>query len=209
LLPTLLLSGCMVWHNYMKPEVVLPDAFRSQISVSDAQSFADLPWWTVFNDQALQALIAEALTNNYNLQVAVAKIEQARALVGVAQSEGKPQIGYEVFGSGQNALVPQRRSPDTVTYGAFGGLLNAAWEFDVWGRIRYQTESAQANLLGQEDVRRGVILTLVSDIAADYFRLLELDRNSRSPKRVHVSTRIRSICSGLDLDAGRDSRLPS
>ena len=208
LLSALLISGCMVGPRYSKPDLTVPGMFRSQISASDSTSFADLPWWDVFEDMALRALITEALANNYDLQVAVAKIEQARAMVGQAQSQGRPQVGYEAFAQGQNALIPQLRSPDTVTYGAFGGLLNAAWELDVWGRIRYTTEAARANLFAQEDVRRGVILTLVSEIAAGYFRLLELDRElaiAEESARVYKGT--------LDLftsryDAGRDSRLP-
>jgi len=207
-LPALLVSACMVGPEYNKPELTVPDMFRAQIAASESTSFADLPWWSVFQDDVLRALISEALTSNYDLQVAVAKIEQARAMVGVAQSAGRPQIGYEAFGAGQNELIPQRRSPDTVTYGSFGGLINAAWELDLWGRIRYSTEAARANLFAQEDVRRGVILILVSEIAAGYFRLIELDRElliAEESARVFKNT--------LDLftsryDAGRDSRLP-
>jgi len=81
LLPALLVSACMVGPLYKKPAVTVPDVFRSQISASDSTSFADLPWWNVFNDEALRALITEALANNNDLQVAVAKIEQARAMV--------------------------------------------------------------------------------------------------------------------------------
>ena len=208
-LPVLLLAGCgIVGPKYQKPPVRLPDTFRYQIAATDAGSFADLPWFTVFNDQALQALINEALANNYDLQVAVAKIEQARALVGVVQSQAKPQVGYEAFGGGQNEIAPFAGGSRSINYGNFGGLLNAAWEFDVWGRIQHATESAEANLLAQEDVRRAVILTLVSDIAADYFHLLELDGElqiAQESARVYKST--------LDLftlrfNAGRDSRLP-
>src|SRR5215468_3811175 len=82
LLPAALMAGCSVWHAFVKPEVSVPTTFRSQIATAEARSFADLPWWQVFNDRALQSLITEALANNYDLQVTVAKIEQARALVG-------------------------------------------------------------------------------------------------------------------------------
>lgn len=208
LLPAALMADCSVWHAFVKPEVSVPNTFRSQIATAEARSFADLPWWQVFNDRALQALITEALANNYDLQVTVAKIEQARALVGVAESEGKPQIGYQANAGGQNQIVTGLRSPETVNVGSFSGLLTAAWEFDVWGRIRYSTESARANLFAQEDVRRAVMLTLVSDIATDYFKLIELDRElaiAEDSARVYKST--------LDLftnrfEAGRDSRLP-
>jgi multidrug efflux system outer membrane protein len=208
LLPAVLTADCSVWHEFVKPQVSVPTTFRSQIATTEARSFADLPWWEVFDDRALQALITEALANNYDLQVTVAKIEQARALVGVAESEGKPQIGYQANASGQNEIVAGFGKPQTLNYGTFSGLLTAAWELDVWGRIRYSTESARANLFAQEDVRRGVILTLVSDIATDYFKLIELDRElaiAEESVRVYRST--------LDLftsrfEAGRDSRLP-
>src|SRR6266576_3510203 len=206
LLPAFLVAGCILGPNYKKPELTLPNGFRSQITASDARSFADLPWWSVFDDKALQGLVTEALANNNDLQIAVARIEQARATVGVTESQGKPQIGYQASAIGEKGLVLQQNgSAGALIYGAFAGLLNATWELDVWGRIRRSTEAARANLLAQEDVRRGVILTLVSDLAADYFRLLELDRElsiAEESARVYKST--------LDLftarfDAGRDS----
>jgi len=205
--PGVLIAGCIVGPIFKKPEVKLPDSFRSQLSASEAKSLADLPWWSVFNDKALQALITDALANNYDLQVAVARIEQARAVIGVAESEGKPQVGYGISAEGDRSTIVSRGGAGSVTSGSFTGLLNASWEFDVWGRIRHATEAARANLLAQEDVRRGVILTLVSDLAADYFRLLELDRElaiAEESASVYKKT--------LDLftvrfDAGRDSKL--
>jgi len=209
LLPAVLLAACAIGPPYKAPETALPTGFRSQITASDAVSFADLPWWSVFQDARLQGLINDALANNQDLKVAVARIEEARALVGVAASQGKPQVGYETAVGGEKALtVQQGGSAGTVVYGALSSLLNVAWEVDVWGRIRKETEAAKANVLAQEDVRRGVILTLVSDLAADYFRLIELDRElsiAEESARVYKST--------LDLftlrsDAGRDSKLP-
>src|SRR6476469_3346878 len=178
LLPLLLMGGCVVGPEYHKPDTPVPAEFRAQITPVDSQSFADLPWWSVFNEKALQGLITKALTSNYDLQIAVSRIEQARAQVEVVESEGNPQVGYGGTAEGANVFVPGVGSRDgkTVSYGRFEGLLNAAWELDLWGRIRHATESAEAHLLGQGDVRRGLMLTLVSDLAADYFRLLELDQ---------------------------------
>ncbi len=207
LLAVLLTAGCTVGPEYKKPPLTMPDTFRSQISASDAASIADVPWWQIFNDEALQGLIREGLSNNYDLQIAVARIEQARSMVGVAESEGRPQLGYGAGVQGEQAIVPQKNAIDSVTYGVVGGLLSATWELDVWGRIQHSTDAARANLLAQEDVRHGVILTLVSDIAAGYFRLLELDREAaiaEESSRVYKKT--------LDLftfrfEAGRDNKL--
>src|SRR5437899_4778791 len=89
-------TACVMGPNYVRPPVTTPGQFRAAITPADATSFADQPWWDVFNDKALQTLINEALTNNHDLQVATARIEQARELVGVAHSEALPQVGYDV-----------------------------------------------------------------------------------------------------------------
>jgi multidrug efflux system outer membrane protein len=196
----------MVGPAYKKPDVATVPQFRFQVDPSEAASIADLPWWSVFNDKALQSLITEALTNNYDLQVAVSRIEQAGALVGVARADLFPQIGYQGFAGREKTFIPSEGSGN-LTYNAFGGLLNAAWEIDVWGRIRHATDAARANLYAQEDVRRGVMLTLVSSVAASYFSLLELDRE------LAIANESRDIYrQTLDLftsrfHAGRDSKL--
>jgi multidrug efflux system outer membrane protein len=208
LLSALLTADCTVGPDYKRPQTVTPTAFRYQVTPADASSLADLPWWGVFNDPQLQSLITEALTNNYDLQVAVARIEQARALVGVAASEGKPQVGYQTFAQGEATLAPLLNRPATVTYGSFGGLLNAAWEIDVWGRIRRSTEAARANLFAQEDIRRGVMITLVSDVASGYFQLIELDRElAIAENSGGVFKRTFDLFNDR-FKAGRDAELP-
>lgn len=160
--------------GYRPPEFDAPARFRSQLGASEAESLADLPWWRVFNDPKLAALIGEALRNNYDLQVAVARIQQSRALVGVAASPLFPQIEYEGAAQREKIFIPP--VPYNLTLNDFTGLFNMAWEIDVWGRIRRSTEAARANLLAAEYARRGVMLTLVSNVAAAYFELTELDR---------------------------------
>jgi multidrug efflux system outer membrane protein len=188
--------------------VSVPAQFRDQPPQSGVSSFADLPWWSVFDDKALQDLITEGLENNYDLQVAVARIAQARALVDVAASAGKPQIGYGAFADAGNVIVQGKNSITSTSAGAFGGLLNAAWEIDIWGRIKHSTESAQANLLAQEDVRRGVTLTLVSDIAAGYFRLIELDRELAIANDSITTYKKTFNLFDYRFKAGKDSELP-
>jgi multidrug efflux system outer membrane protein len=208
LLPGAIMAGCTVGPDYQKPDVPMPQEFRAHIGAAEATSFADLPWWNVFNDKTLQALIAQGLDNNNDIAIAAARIEQARAMVAVAASEGKPQVSYGASGGGEKVLVPAQSDIGATSVGLLGGALDAAWEFDIWGRIRRSTEAAQANLLGQEEVRKGVMLTLVGDIASGYFRLLALDRQltiAGESSRVFKQT--------LDLftlrfEGGRDSRLP-
>ena len=204
----LLITACTVGPEYRKPEVAAPSSFRSQAADAGAQSFADTPWQNVFNDKALQSLITESLANNNDLRVALSRIQQARALTDIVRSEGIPQFGYQGTAEGGRGASPENDSVRPVTFGNFTGLLTAAWELDIWGRIQHANEAAQANLLAQHDVRRGVMLTLVSDIAANYFRLIELDQElaiAKESAQVYKST---LELFTLRYEAGRDSRLP-
>jgi len=197
-----------VGPNYHRPEGKVVDDFRSQIGPAEANSLADSPWWAVFNDKVLQQLILTGLTRNYDLRLAADRVEQARALVVVAASPLYPQIGYQGLAGREKAFIPLEQSSGNITYNSFAGLFNVVWEIDVWGRIRRSTEAARAALFAQEDVRRGVMLTLVSDIATNYFRLLELDRElaiAQESSRTYKRT--------LDLFSqrfqfGKDSKLP-
>ena len=197
-----------VGPDYKRPNLASVSEFRSELGPTEATSLADLPWWMVFNDKELQRLIAEALEHNYDLQLAAARVEQARALVWVAASPLYPQIGYQALAGREKTFVPFDDAGGNITFNTFAGLLNATWEIDVWGRIRRSTEAARANLFAQEDIRRGVMLTLVSDVATDYFRLLELDLElaiAQESSHTYKQT--------LDLftqrfEFGRDSKLP-
>lgn len=163
-----------VGPDYHRPPVDTPDDFRGRLGPADATAFADLPWWQVFGDPVLQGLVHRVLEGNYELQGAVASVEQARAQVGVAASSLYPQIGYQASAVREKTFVTP--SSPASTFNFFNGALNVAWEIDVWGRIRRSTEAARAQYLATDEARRGVIVTLVSDAATAYFQLLEFDR---------------------------------
>ena len=163
-----------VGPHYRRPPVDTPDDFRGRIAPADAASFADLPWWQVFGDPTLHDLVGRALAGNYDLQAAVATIEQARAQVGVAAADLYPQLGYQ--GSAERQKIFFTPTFPSSTFNLFQGALNVAWEIDVWGRIRRSTEAARAQFLASDEARRGIVVTLVSEVATDYFQLLELDR---------------------------------
>jgi outer membrane protein, multidrug efflux system len=202
------LWGLEVGPDYKRPEVRPVEQFRAQIGPSEANSLADLQWWRVFYDRALQSLIVTALEHNYDLQLAADRVEQSRALVGVAASELYPQIGYQGFAGRQKTFVPLENAGGNLTFNAFGGLLNLAWELDVWGRIRRSTEAARANLFAQEYVRRGVMLTLVSDVASGYFSLLELDREMAIAQDSAATYKKTLDLFTQRYQFGKDSKLP-
>ncbi len=154
----ILLSGCAVGPKYQRPNLNVPTDYRGAEAVADQVSVADLPWWEVFKDEQLKHLVQVALVNNYNLQVAVTRIEQARQISAQARAQYLPFVNYSVQ-SGDGFLA----------------IASVAWEADLWGRLRRENEAARAQYLSTEHARRGVMLSLVSDVAQAYFELLDLD----------------------------------
>ena len=168
-----LVIGCKVGPNYHRPIVQPPTAYRDlsenpQLQ-AQAASYADLPWWQVFQDPQLQELIRTALKQNYDLQLATERINAARAQVAVTRSSLFPQVqGNGNFAGGKEGNFQTNFNFLTLT-------ADAAFQLDLFGKLRRATEASRAQLLATEDARQTVILTLVSDIASDYFALLQLD----------------------------------
>jgi multidrug efflux system outer membrane protein len=168
--------GCAVGPNYKRPQVDSPAIFRGDNAPTNS-SFADLNWWQVYQDDTLRALIREALTNNYDLRIALARVEQARAVAQQARAQFVPSLNYNgLVSRGRNDLLGSVYPNNGAMLSSAATTLNAFWEVDLWGRVRRLNESARAQFLATEEARHGVRLSLLSDVASDYFRLLELDQ---------------------------------
>jgi len=167
------LVGCTVGPKYQRPTVQTPATYRApgadpQVQAQTA-SYADLPWWQVFQDPKLQELIRIALKQNYDLQIATERINAARAEVAVTRSRLFPQVSANPSFSGGKENLEQSK------YNFLLLTADAAFQLDFFGRLRRATEAARAELLATEDARQVVVLTLVSDLATTYFTLLQLD----------------------------------
>jgi outer membrane protein, multidrug efflux system len=171
-----LLAGCAVGPNYRRPVIDSPVVFRGEESSTDGPS-AELAWWKVYEDASLQRLIREALTNNYDLRIAVARVEQARAVVMQARSQFVPSVDYNgTVSRGRNDFLGSPFPQNGATTSTASATLNAFWELDLWGRIRRLNESARAQFLASEEAQQTIRLVLLSDVATAYFQLLELDQ---------------------------------
>src|SRR5947208_15799526 len=179
-----LLGGCAIGPNYKRPSVAEPQTFRGQ-ATAEAASLADAPWWEVFQDPILKELIQEALRNNYDVQIAAARVREARANFRVSRSDLYPSLDYTA-GVSRAKISPgiagAPGGPAANASNFYYGALVASGEVDLWGRIPRSNEAAWATFLATEDARRGVCLTLVSDLAQAYFELLELDVRRDIPR---------------------------
>ena len=200
-----LVVGCKVGPNYHRPVVQTPTAFRDLSENPHAQaqaaSYADLPWWQVFQDPQLQELIRTALKQNYDLQIATERINAARAQVAITRSSLFPQVqGNGNFSGGKEGTFQTESNFLTLTG-------DAAFQLDLFGRLRRATEASRAQFLATEDARQTVILTLVSDVANDYFALLQLDLSLRITRET-VSTQEDSVkLTKLRVDHGVATKL--
>ena len=188
LLALALLPGCVVGPNYKRPPVAVPEQVYGQ-AAPDSDSLADLPWWDVFKDRALRDLVEEALRNGYDVRIAAARVEEARARYGIARAAAFPQVGYSV--GYQRQHLPDSSTSDPVSTNDVVASVSVGWELDVWGRVRRLNEAARAQYLSTEEARRGVMLSLLSEVASAYFELRELDAelaNARSAEAAFQET---------------------
>jgi len=183
-------TACMVGPTYHRPPVQTPSAYRDlsgnpQLQ-AQAASYADLPWWQVFQDPKLQELIRTALKQNYDLQLATERIAAARAQLAITRSSLFPQVG------GAGNFSGGKESNFQTNYNFLILAADATFQLDLFGRLRRATEAARAQLLATEAARQTVILTLVSDVASDYFALLQLDLQLQITRQT-VDTQIDSV----------------
>lgn len=174
-LPGLLLlatTACNVGPDYTRPDTKPPEAFRDTAKTEDPASFADSPWWEVFQDPALQGLIEEALKSAPSLQIATSRVEESRARNRISKADYWPQVNYGIGAARSKDFDP---FGNLVTGNSFQAQIGVAWEIDLWGRTRRSSEASFAEYLGTVQARRAVLLSLVSEVAANYFELRGLD----------------------------------
>lgn len=189
-----LLAGCAVGPNYQRPDPGAPAAFRgpegTATPVAATNSFADLGWWETFQDAQLSGYLAEALTHNWDVRIAAARVLQAEAVAKVTRSQFFPTInaGGDLLTTRAsergpspipNGLNPQRDYGDVF-------LSMPAYEVDLWGRLRRANEAARARLLATVEAERTVRQTLVAQVATAYLDLLELDLELEIARRSYA-----------------------
>ncbi len=178
----LLVISCRTGKNYQRPDVVLPDRFSHQQSYSDTSSMADINWNNFFTDPELRQFIDSGIRRNYDLLLALNRIDAAQQQVKQSKLLWYPQLDLQV-----NAQInrPSENSLNGISANSFLGKsyiedyitsLNLTWEIDIWGKISRQKESALAQYLQSYEAAKAVQTRLVADIAQGYFNMLMLDQ---------------------------------
>lgn len=152
---TVALVACSQTSELQRPSLPVPDVWPDGAVSVKSSDAAKTHWRAFFTDPRLQALITDALVNNRDLRIAVARVEEARAQYGIARADRLPSV---YFGSENNV-----------------SLLSSSYEIDFWGRVAGMNESARTNFLATEEAKRAVHLSLIADVASAYFALLQMD----------------------------------
>lgn len=176
-------TGCTLGPAYEPPQVPVPEGWR-EAPVAD-ESIANIEWWSVYDDPALQQLIRQALAENKDLRVAMERVVEARARYGVSSADLWPQmnasgtVGYSDQGGGNLT-----DNDELYSVGA-----DLSWEIDLFGRIRSGNQAAFASYLATEQARRAATLTLVFSVARAYFELCDLDQELEITRQTLESRR--------------------
>lgn len=186
-----LLSGCGAHRRARtvpdRPASPLPMTYARNLATATGSSFANTPWFTVFGDEALQALIRSALAYNTDVRLAAARVLESRAILGIARGDERPSVTATASAGGQR--TPAVGSSDARTAAALSVQGAASWEIDFWGRIRSTTDAARARLVSAEWSQRAVVSGLVSDVATRYFTARALDAQLDIAQRTLTSRR--------------------
>jgi multidrug efflux system outer membrane protein len=183
------IAGCKVGPNYKRPVVDTPASYRGALAPDIATDTTTTPlgaqkWNTVFTDPVLQALIAEALKNNYDVKIAADRVLEEQAQVGVTKAGEYPTLSvggtYDALGLPTSLLgdLNNSSSSNKITQTNFfsgGFTASVAWNLDFWGYYRRQTEAARAYLRATEWAQQTTYSSLVENVATSYYQLRTLD----------------------------------
>lgn len=187
LLGAVLLAGCAVGPDYRRPEVELPAAWKDEAAPANRAAAAGERWWSLYGDPVLERLVDEALLHNADVQVAAARVLEARALAGITDADRYPVVSAGASASRTRSSLatdlalppgtPRIQNSRLVT-------LDAAYEVDLWGRYRRASEAARAELLAAEAARDTVQLSLAAQAVQQYFSLISADEQYAAVERV-------------------------
>lgn len=170
-------AGCAVGPDWRRPAPETPPAWR--IEYAQTTEVADTRWWEAFGDSALNQLVEQALRDNRDLAQAAARVDQFLGALRSTRAGLYPQFDYSADAgrnyATENGVTPLPAGTDR-NYSLYDAALGAAWQLDLFGRVRRQSESAQAQVYASEQGRRAVVLSVVTSVTTAYISLRALDR---------------------------------
>ncbi|ESU24227.1 RND efflux system outer membrane lipoprotein [Flavobacterium enshiense DK69] len=169
--------GCMVGPKYSRPEEQKAERYQNtEIPIDTAKSVVNLKWFDVFDDDVLEGLINKGIENNYDLKIAMARLERARAELGYSKADLLPSFSYGgTINANKDAFIPSNVG------------VNMNWELDFWGKVRHENKALNAELLATDEARKVILTGIISNIAVSYFQLRDLDNQLDITKKTLIA----------------------
>jgi multidrug efflux system outer membrane protein len=171
------LQSCIISAKDQRSPQAVPPAFQTNNlqgnTVTDTAQL--VKWWDVYQDPVLQQLIKTALDSNRNLLIAAARVEQARLAAANAQVALYPTFGYNTQAGTANVGRDAQRTGTALDGNVFRALGAVNWEIDIWGRLKQLSAAAAQELLASEANRKALQVSLIAEVATNYFLLRDLD----------------------------------
>lgn len=205
----LMITSCVMHAPYERPYVEIPCTWR--VDANDITTAINMRWWEQFKDPILNSLIVEALQNNLDLKVAIARVWEYYAILGITAADLYPEINGTATVSRSEVSLKTLSTPPPVGFlrirDLFKAALNMSYELDIWGKFKSATEAAFANLLAQEEAKKTVVVTLVSAVASSYVLLRQYDKELQISKETLLSRQQSYDLAKLRFEGGLTSEL--
>lgn len=182
-LTLLVLAGCAVGPKYSRPETKKPEAYAQAATKTD--SITNLKWWDVYQDTVLQSLIRKSIESNLDMKSAIARVEEAKAILGFNQANMFPFLDYSARGRVSDFGSNATQSGVAFSQNSVALLGNVSWEIDLWGKLRHANRAAYAELVATDEGRKSVYISLVAQVAELYFQLRGLDERLEITRKTH------------------------
>lgn len=200
---SLLLNGCMVGGKFTQPEVKTDSIYPNQAS---NDSITNLTWAAIYQDTVLQRFIKTAIDSNRNLLIAAARVEESREIAGVVKANLYPSIGYSA-GAAYGTAGTDAQLRGQLEGGSFSAFGTLNWEIDIWGRLRHAKRAAQSDFLVEIENRNALQVSLIAEVASNYFILRDLDNRLEIAKRTLISRHENTVIITARFDTGYVSEL--
>lgn len=165
-----LLSSCKIGKEYTKMKIDMPNTFTNY--TDDTTCWADMKWWEVYADTNLINLIHSTLENNNDMKIAVAKIKELAARKRINYADLFPGINAKAYGQDEGLNYGGDNYSDDIEFGVKATI---SWELDLWGKLRWANEAGVAEYLSSIEGQRALMMSLVAEVAENYFELVALD----------------------------------
>ena len=201
----LIVAGCAVGPKYKRPSTKTPQAYTQSAVRTD--SITNLKWWEVYQDTVLQTLIQKGIDQNLDLKIAIARIEQSKAIHGFNKANMLPFLDYSATARASDFRDVSSEANVAFPSNSFSLLGNVSWEIDLWGKLRHANRAAYADLLASEEDRKSVYILVVAEIAELYFQLRGLDERLVITQRTYETRKEYLRIIALRFERGEVSEL--